>query len=130
MNVAKITFENKAVDLKAYPYYNNSINIKIEDREYTETEILDILKKHKEEEDKKYPKCYKCGKKYLENNRFNMVSNNLEQIMPVNKSYAVGYQTTPYITGFKILSKSGQGREINLCDDCIFELIKWLNEKE
>ncbi len=99
----------------------------IEDREYSKEEVFEILKKHKAEEDKKYHKCYRCGKKYLENNRFNMVVNNLEEIIPINQSRAIGYQTTPYIIGFKILSKCGHGRKISLCDDCIDELIKWIN---
>jgi hypothetical protein len=141
--MAKITLENKAVDLKAYPYdivkennvlydHDNSINIRIEDREYTETEIFDILKKHKEEEDKKYHKCERCGKRYLENNTFNMVTYNLDK-KPDNCSAwgsAWGYETTPYITGFKILSTCGQGREINLCDNCIQSLIEWLNKNK
>lgn len=98
----------------------------IEDREYSNEEVLEILKKHKAEEDKKYHKCERCGTRYLENNTFNMVTHILDK-KPDNCS-AWGYATTPYITGFKILSTCGQGREINLCDDCISELLKWLTE--
>jgi hypothetical protein len=41
-----------------------------------------------------------------------------------------GYETTPYVTGFKILSTCGRGKEINLCDDCIQSLIEWLNKNK
>ena len=97
----------------------------IDDREYSNEEVLEILKKHKEEEDKKYHKCYRCSKKYLENNKFNMVNYNLN-IEPDN-AYAVGYAHPPYIKGFRILSTCGKGKDIGLCDDCINELLKWLN---
>jgi hypothetical protein len=120
----KKLYDDETIILKS-----NSIDkIIIEDREYSEEEILKILKKYKKEEDKKYHKCYRCGNRYLENNRFNMVVNNLEQ--RICNIYANGYATTPYITGFKILAKCGQGKEIGLCDDCISELIKWLTKKE
>lgn len=101
--------------------------ITIDDRLYEFSEIKEILKRHKIEEDKKYHKCYRCNKRYLENNKFNMVVNNLEQILSNTSAYAHGYATTPYITGFKILSTCGQGKEIGLCDDCIKELVNWLN---
>ena len=101
--------------------------ITIDDRLYEFSEIKEILKRHKIEEDKKYHKCYRCNKRYLENNKFNMVVNNLEQILSNTSAYAHGYATTPYITGFKILSTCGQGKEIGLCDDCIEELVNWLN---
>lgn len=111
--------------------YNIIVNkgITIDDRVYEFSEIKEILKRHKIEEDKKYHKCYRCGNRYLENNKFNMVVNNLEQriLTPYASGYATGYATTPYITGFKILSKCGQGKEIGLCDDCIEELVNWLN---
>lgn len=122
----KKLYDNETIRLKS-----NSIDkIIIEDREYSEEEILKILKEYKKEEDKKYHKCYRCNKRYLENNRLNMVVNNLEQRMSNTSAYATGYATTPYITGFKILSKCGQGKEIGLCDDCISELIKWLNKNK
>lgn len=96
----------------------------IDDREYTKEEVLEILKKHKAEEDKKYHKCERCGARYLENNTFNMVTHNLDK-KPDN-CCAWGYASTPYIRGFRILSTCGDGREIKLCDDCIFELKRWL----
>ena len=99
----------------------------IDDREYYKEEVLEILKKHKEEEDKKYHKCERCGKRYRENNRFNMVTHNLDKKPDLNMAW--GYTSTPYIKGFKILSTCGDGREIKLCDDCIAELIKWLKKE-
>lgn len=98
----------------------------IEDREYSKEEVLEILKKHKAEEDKKYHTCERCGTKYLGNNKFNMINHNLDK-KPDNCS-AWGYAITPYIRGFKILSTCGDGREINLCDKCIDELINWINQ--
>lgn len=53
-----------------------------------------------------------------------MVTHNLDE-KPDNCS-AWGYASTPYIRGFKILSTCGDGREVKLCDDCIFELKRWL----
>ena len=96
----------------------------IEDREYSNEEVLEILKKHKAEEDKKYHKCERCGIKYLRNNLVNMVDCNLDKKLDHN--YACGYASTPYIRGFKILSTCGDGREVKLCDDCILELKRWL----
>lgn len=96
----------------------------IEDREYSNEEVLEILKKHKAEEDKKYHKCERCGNRYLGNKTFNMVTHNLDE-KPDN-CCAWGYASTPYIRGFRILSTCGDGREVKLCDDCIFELKRWL----
>jgi hypothetical protein len=96
----------------------------IEDREYSNEEVLEILKKHKAEEDKKYHKCERCGTKYLGNNLVNMVDCNLDK--KPDHNYACGYASTPYIRGFKILSTCGDGREVKLCDDCILELKRWL----
>ena len=98
----------------------------IDDREYNKEEVYEILKKHKEEEDKKYNICERCNKRYLENKTFNMVDCNLEE--KLDNCSAWGYTSTPYIRGFKILSTCGHGREIKLCDDCIFELKKWLTK--
>lgn len=58
---------------------DNCIKFVIEDKEYSNEEVIEILKKHKEEEDKKYHKCEKCGVRYLENNTFNMVTHNLDK---------------------------------------------------
>ena len=117
-----------SMDKSTYAFNYQFEKFIIEDREYTNEEVFEILKKHKEEEDKKYHKCERCGTRYLQNNTFNMVTHNLDE-RPDNYS-AWGYTLTPYIRGFKILSTCGNGKEIKLCDDCIFELIKWLNEKE
>ena len=99
----------------------------VDGREYSNKEVLEILKKHKEEEDKKYHKCERCGKRYLGNNTFNMVTNNLDNKPDNCKAW--GYATTPYIRGFKVLSTCGDGREILLCDVCIAGLKRWLNYK-
>lgn len=98
----------------------------IDDREYSKEEVFEILKKYKEEEDKKYNKCERCGTRYLENKTFNMVTHNLDE--KPDSCSAWGYTSTPYIRGFRVLSTCGDGREVKLCDDCIFELKKWLTK--
>ena len=110
---------------------SNDVSVKfdtiaVDDREYSKEEILEILRKHKQEEDKKYHKCERCGTRYLENTTFNMVTHNFDE--KPDHSTAWGYATTPYIRGFKVLSTCGDGREIKLCDDCISEFKKWLTE--
>lgn len=100
--------------------------IVIEDREYYSEEVLEILKKHKEEEDKKYQTCDICGNKYLENNMYNMCQYDLDENP---KAYAVGYSSTPYIKGIKILSTCGKGKDIKMCDKCISLLVKWLKKE-
>lgn len=109
----------------------DSINFKfdkfiIDDKEYSNEEVLEILKKHKAEEDKKYHKCERCAARYLTNNSFSMVTHNLDE--KPDKCSAWGYATTPFIKGFKVLSTCGDGKEVKLCDDCILELINWLNK--
>lgn len=99
----------------------------IEDREYSNEEVLEILKKHKAEEDKKYHKCERCGTKYLGNNLVNMVYCNLDKKPDHNCAW--GYALPPYIRGFKILSTCGDGREVKLCDKCVKELVDWLGIK-
>lgn len=99
----------------------------IEDREYLKEEVLEILKKHKEEEDKTRHKCKRCGTRYLGNSRFNMVTNMLDK--KPDLSMAWGYSTTPFIRGFKVLSTCGDGEEIGLCDNCIAELLRWLKKE-
>lgn len=100
----------------------------IEDREYSNEEVLEILKKHKAEEDKKYHKCERCGIKYLDNKTFNMIYENLENDKDLKPGTCVGYIGTPFITGIQILSKCGIGKKIKLCDNCIKDLINWLGE--
>lgn len=100
----------------------------IEDREYSNEEVYEILKKHKEEEDKKYRHCFKCKIKYLNNDKINMVKHHLHESIINDAAYAHGYADTPYIKGFKILSTCGKGKDIELCDNCIEELIDWLGE--
>ena len=102
-----------------------TIKLVVDGKEYTAEDIFRILKNHKEE-DKKYHKCERCGKQYLGNNTFNMVTHNLDK--KPDKDMAWGYASTPYIRGIRILSTCGDGRDISLCDDCIFELKKWLTE--
>ena len=104
---------------------NSSISFNIDGEEYNYDKVIEILKKHKAEEDKKYHKCERCGTRYLQNNTFNMVTHNLDE-KPDNCS-AWAYASTPYIRGFKILSTCGDGREVKLCDDCIKKLILFLN---
>ena len=102
----------------------------IEDKRYSTEEIIEILKKHKEEEDKKYHKCDICGDKYLENNTYNMCRYDLDEKHINPKAYAVGYSSTPYIKGIKILSTCGSGKEIKMCDKCISLLVKWLKKED
>ena len=98
----------------------------VDDREYNKEEIFEILKKHKEEEDKKYHRCERCSTRYLQNNTINMVDHSLHK--KPDERGAWGYSATPYVIGFKILSACGEGREVKLCDHCILELKKWLNK--
>ena len=100
----------------------------IEDREYSKEEVLEILKKHKEDEDKKYSTCDKCGIKYLNNKKFNMIYENLENDTDLKPGTAIGSQGTPIITGVQITSTCGTGKKIKLCDNCIEKLINWLGE--
>lgn len=103
-------------------------HIAIDDREYTKEEIIEILKKHKAEEDAKYHHCDRCGKKYLGNNEHHLVINNLYDVPP--EGVAMGYSATPYIKGFQILSTCGTGRSIKLCDECVGKLIEWIKVKD
>ena len=108
-------------------------HVAIDDREYSKEEIIEILKKHKAEEDAKYYHCDRCGKKYLENNKHDLVTNNLNEAPPEGvhgASYAIGYSATPYIKGFQILSTCGTGRSIKLCDECVGKLIEWIKVKD
>lgn len=98
----------------------------IEDREYSKEEVFEILKKHKKEEDKKYSTCHRCGIKYLENKKFNMIFENLENDTDLKPGTAIGYVGTPFITGIQITSKCGHGKKIKLCDNCIKELVLFL----
>ena len=113
---------------KCYPTKDadsSSISFNIDGEKYNYDKVIEILKKHKAEEDKKYHKCERCGIRYLQNNKFNMVTYNLDE-KPDNCS-AWGYASIHYIRGFKILSTCGDGREVKLCDDCIKKLILFLN---
>lgn len=100
----------------------------IEDREYSSNEVMEILKKHKAEEDKNFHKCERCGEKYLENISVNMTKENLDE-KPKNCS-VWGYASTPFITGFKVTAKCGRGREIKLCDNCVKELLNFLKGRK
>ena len=114
-------------ELKAKHCKEDSSLFTIDDRKYSYGEVMEILKKHKEEEDKEYHICDKCGNKYLENNKYNMVRYNLSE--EPGPGQVIGYQSTPYISGIKILSNCGDGRKIKLCDKCIKELVDWLGIK-
>ena len=49
---------------KCYPKEdadNSSISFNIDGEEYNYDKVIEILKKHKAEEDKKYHKCKRCG---------------------------------------------------------------------
>lgn len=102
----------------------SSVSFNIDGEEYGFDRVIEILKKHKAEEDKKYHKCERCGTRYLQNNTFNMVTHNLDEKSDNCSAWAYG--STPYIRGFKILSTCGDGREVKLCDDCIKKLILFL----
>lgn len=103
----------------------STCSINIEGKDYSIKEIVEILKKHKKEEDAKYIECDRCGIKYLENTQYNMVCEQLDK--EVEPGQTVGYQSTPYITGIQILSTCGNGRKLKLCDKCIGKFITWLN---
>ena len=105
---------------------NLGISVNIDGEEYNLDKIIEILKKHKREEDKKYSTCYKCGIKYLENKKFNMIHENLENDTDLKPGMAIGYQGVPFITGIQITSKCGTGKKIKLCDNCIKELVLFL----
>lgn len=103
---------------------DSSYAIFIDDTKYSLEEIVEILKKHKEEEDKKYIECDRCGVKYLENIQWNMAREQLgEEVKP---GQAIMYQSTPYINGIQIQSTCGAGKKLKLCDNCISKLISWL----
>lgn len=101
-------------------------NINIEGKSYSIEEIMEILKKHKKEEDAKYINCDRCGIKYLENTQYNMVCEQLDK--EVEPDMVIGYQSTPYINGIQILSTCGNGRKLKLCDKCVGKFIIWLND--
>ena len=102
---------------------NKELNFVIGDKSYSIDEITEILKKHKEEEDKKYQTCDICGNKYLENNTYNMCRYDLDEKPIDPKAYAFGYSSTPYIKGIKILSTCGSGKDIKTCDKCVSKLL-------
>ena len=108
---------------------DTNLHINIGDSVYTYKEICDILKKHKSEEDKKYNTCFICGTKYLENKKFNMAHENLEEDIEREPGTALGYMIPPIITGFQINSTCGNGKKIKLCDDCITRFIYFLGNK-
>ena len=127
--------------LKILPYeriaYGNNHwspeGVVIGERMYNNDEIMEILQKHKEEEDKRYQACQRCGDRYLENKAHDMVECGLHENPVVNGGYACGataYSSTPYITGIKILSTCGHGREVKMCDRCIDELVRFLGRKD
>lgn len=102
---------------------NKELNFVVGDKSYSIDEITEILKNHKEEEDKKYQTCDICGNKYLENNTYNMCKYALDE-KPINpECYAIGYTSTPYIKGIKILSTCGSGKDIKMCDKCVSKIL-------
>lgn len=116
---------------KVYAYGDGSGRIEnfvIDGRKYDIREIYDILREHKakEDADPELIVCERCGKKYKDNSKVNMVSANLEE--DVKPGQAIGYMTTPFINGIQILSTCGRGAKIKMCDDCIEELVSWLFE--
>ena len=110
---------------------NNSgiSSLTINDKVYTYKELSEILKKHEVEEDKKYTKCDRCGNKYLENTMHDMVDNYLNEELEHRPGTAWGYSIRPIITGFQINSTCGNGKKVKLCDNCLFELIDWLENR-
>lgn len=104
------------------------LGIEVNGIKYTTEELLKIVEKHQIEEDKRMTKCFRCGSKFLENKKFNMCEYNLNyQNISGTPAFAEGYYKPPMISGFEITSTCGQGRKINLCDDCVSELIDWLS---
>lgn len=108
---------------------SNDLTINIGNNVYTLKQITEILKKYQEEEDKKYNTCYICGDKYLENKKFNMVHENMEDDRELEPGTAICYQTPPIITGIQIQSTCGNGKKIKLCDNCIQRLLIFLKEE-
>lgn len=104
----------------------NEPSVVVNGKQYSMYELSEIIKKYEEEEDKKYKTCYRCGKKYLNNSKYNMVIENLDPIENHGTSMAFGYQSTPYISGITINAGPYKGREIEMCDDCIDMLKVWL----
>ena len=105
---------------------SNDLSINIGNNVYTVKEIIEILKKYQEEEDKKLNICYICGDKYLENKKFNMVNEKMEEDKDLKPGTAIGYQIPPIITGIQIQSTCGNGKKIKLCDNCIQKLLTLL----
>ena len=108
---------------------NKELNFVVGDKSYSIDEITEILKKHKEEEDKKYQTCDICENKYLENNKYNMCEYDLDEKPIEPNAYAFGYASTPYIKGIKILSTCGSGKDIKMCDKCVSLLLEWLGKE-
>lgn len=105
---------------------SNDFTITIGDNIYTVEEITEIIKKNQEEEDKKLNICYICGDKYLENKKFNMVDEEMEEDIELKPGTAIAYQISPIITGIQIQSTCGNGKKIKLCDNCIRKLLNLL----
>ena len=109
--------------------------VTIGDRVYPKEEVFEILKKHKEEEDSKKKTCFRCKINFLKNEKVNMIDKNLgpanssSMNNDLNFSSAFGYSISPYISGIQIQSTCGNGAEIWLCDNCIEELVNWLDKK-
>ena len=70
-------------------------------------------------------KCDKCKITYEKNKKFNMINQDLGP--EVKSGQAIGYLTHPIIDGIIISSTCGTGKKIDLCDNCICELLNFLN---
>ena len=71
-------------------------------------------------------RCDRCKKIYEKNTKNNLVENNLNKELDSYRT--VGYSTEPIINGLTINSTCGNGKKIDLCDDCVDELLIFLKE--
>lgn len=106
--------------------HKTSAGVVVNGQEFTLNELLEIVAKYQEQENKKYITCDRCKNKYIKNNAVNMCDVGLQQVM--SESSAWGYAITPYISGLTINSTCGDGRKIHLCDECVRELVEWLGK--
>ena len=89
--------------------------------------IVEIVRKHKKEEDAKLKTCYRCGKKYRENKTFSIAKFNLDETSD-KPGTVVGYASVPYLSGIKALSGNIQGKELDMCDFCNHSFLIWLDD--
>jgi len=95
--------------------------------DYSLDDITKFVRKYNAEEAAKLKTCHRCGMKYKENDQFSLVKYKLHQECDEPGAF-VGYESTPYISGVKVLSTCGQGKELGFCDSCLYSFISWLDD--